>query len=587
MNTFKHFGSQLWRRFFQTGTRSRSASRSRAKARLAVEALDERTLLSVSPAGPAFDVFPHGTVGGITSDRIMARASDGLFGVVGANQQGIFFQLYDANGSLRASRQIEGTDNLSDQPTIAMNFDGRFAVAWTQQAVVLDQNGNPRMDNNGQPVLTRHYIYTERFDANGDQDGHLNPVTFGYTDAYNPSIALNDNGQLVVAYNERNDPAISGQGSDLDIYEDLWFQGGVDQKGTLMDGGSGFGFRGAPSVALNNNNQGALAYVIKDATGTGLTQVLPFTVANGIHDGRLLLHHGPAESTDLNQVDPTDHPKVAINRSGDIVVARTQIYWSEPGFRGDIVDQQVIVNLFAPDMTQLTEQQVLNVELSKTSPYSSREYRPAVALDGAGRFVVSATQDLYELRLQGDALQVSQKVVAQVFDQAGNPLSSHLDMSSTDDNPMTHIQDYSSVAVDGAGNFVVAYKDGTPGNDGVMARLFNQTSDNNGIVGDPQPIVGPQPIVAPTPAGMQPIAAPTPAMEVVPNLVKKGNKYILTVVDKATGRVLLTRSFRGNVRMNRVDLDGDGQLDILVLVKRGKRTQRYGFSGSNGSSLPV
>jgi hypothetical protein len=86
--------------------------------------------------------------------------------------------------------------------------------------------------------------------------------------------------------------------------------------------------------------------------------------------------------------------------------------------------------------------------------------------------------------------------------------------------------------------------------------------------------------VAPTPA-------PQPGAGITPHLIKKGNRTVLKLVDTASGRVLVNRAYRGLVSWTWVDLDGDGNMDILVLVKKGRRTQRFGFSCIDGSSLPV
>jgi hypothetical protein len=79
-----------------------------------------------------------------------------------------------------------------------------------------------------------------------------------------------------------------------------------------------------------------------------------------------------------------------------------------------------------------------------------------------------------------------------------------------------------------------------------------------------------------------PTPAPQPGAGIAPHLIKKGNRSVLTLVDTASGRVLVNRAFRGLVSWSWVDLNGDGQLDIFVLVKKGRRTQRFGFSGIDG-----
>src|SRR5439155_22502764 len=127
---------------------------------------------------------------------------------------------------------------------------------------------------------------------------------------------------------------------------------------------------------------------------------------------------------------------VAINGSGSILVGRRQTYFNTSGIGGSIIDDQVVVNRYGADLNQAFEEQVLNVEHSRTSPYSSRESDPSVALDGAGRFVVTARQELYGLQLGGgEAQRAYAYVVGQAFDAAGNPLSERFEGSSTSDDP--------------------------------------------------------------------------------------------------------------------------------------------------------
>jgi hypothetical protein len=86
---------------------------------------------------------------------------------------------------------------------------------------------------------------------------------------------------------------------------------------------------------------------------------------------------------------------------------------------------------------------------------------------------------------------------------------------------------------------------------------------------------------------MVPTPVPVPGGGITPHLIKRSNRSVLNLVDTASGRVLVNRAYRGLVSWSWADLDGDGQMDILVLVKKGRRTQRFGFSCIDGSALPA
>jgi hypothetical protein len=468
------FWKHLRQAFNQPARPARPARLAARRAQLSVECLEGRDLMSisplalylqapvspvpiyqqaqappsVSPTGPAFNVA---SVGEISSSRTVAQAANGNFAVVWDSQDpqtgGVYYSLYDAGGNLLATSQID--NNPADsQATVAMDRNGDFAVAWQ----VAGQGAN-------------NEILAQRFDANGGYVGGFNLVSSFYYN-YDPSIALNDNGQLAVAYNQNP--------GDGNVYVNLWCQGGVDQPGSYFAAGFSSGAP-SPSIALNDNNQGVLAYTTDDATGTSIMGIYAFSPQSGVQDGRLLLHSGPTAYTDRD-------PSVAINASGEMLVAYTNVYTSDgDGIHGSIVDQQVEVVRYTSDFTLLGDQHVLAVTgtgVDRWGPlynsYSSLQYRPSAALDDAGNFVVTARQELYKTDyLTGDTNLVSTSVVGQVFASDGSALTTAFSVGSVQDNPALHTQDYPSVAVDNNGNFVVTWQDSPPvGSNELMAMQF-------------------------------------------------------------------------------------------------------------------
>lgn len=449
--------TRFWNQPGQLFTRpARPAAR---RTRLALEGLETRDLLSVSPLGPPIGVAP---IGDINNVRTVARSANGNFAVVWSstdpNSGGVYCALYNATGKKLMSTQVDN-DPSDSQATIAMDRNGEFAVAW-----VAGTGANTE-------------VLTQRFDAKGNYVGHFNLVAGTYYN-YDPSIALNDGGQLAVAYDQNT--------GDGNVYVNLWCQAGADQQGSYFAAGSSTGATAA-SIALNDDNQGVVAFTQDDATGTSIMGIFRFSPLNGVGGGLGLLHHGGGEYTDRD-------PSVAISNTGNVVLAYTNVTYGEPGFRGPIVDQQVEAYSFKWDdtaaggFTQLSDQHVLNVQwnrLLQNFPVKSMQYRPSVAVDGAGDFVVTARQEYYKFSLFDDDFElVSTSVVGQVFGPDGSAQGPAFGVSSVQDNPTLHTQDNPSVAMDGAGNFVIAYKDSTPAGDQLLVMRFSNPNPNQGIVGE-------------------------------------------------------------------------------------------------------
>jgi len=107
-------------------------------------------------------------------------------------------------------------------------------------------------------------------------------------------------------------------------------------------------------------------------------------------------------------------------------------------------------------------------EFQVNSYTTGYQYRPAVAADAAGNFVVV---------WQSGVLVVSSRgVFGQRFDSAGNPVGSEFQVNSYTSNA----QRYPAVAVEGSGNFVVVWE--SAGQDGSSYGVFGQTFD---LLGNP------------------------------------------------------------------------------------------------------
>lgn len=135
-----------------------------------------------------------------TNSRV-ALDNDGQFIVVWQSSDGtkdVYFRAYDLQlNDLTGSEIVVNTTTASDQarPDVAIKTDGQFVITWDSK----DQDGS------GQG------IYLKRFDVDYNAiDANDVLVNFGHTadNQRTPSVAVNDSGQIVVAWesHKQDDP---------------------------------------------------------------------------------------------------------------------------------------------------------------------------------------------------------------------------------------------------------------------------------------------------------------------------------------------------------------------------------------------
>src|SRR5262249_27020223 len=156
---------------------------------------------------------------------------------------GIYARLFRSDGvALTAPIHLGSTNDQADWcPSVAMNGSGQFAVAWTHKYSDTDLD-----------------VHVQRFNANGTLSG--SEMTPGYTSAkeYEPSVALDSYGNLMVAYTYDYSP------TDQDVY--VWTQraSGATNTFTLACTTQN---EHAPSLALNAAGQGVVAFEYDYSTG--------------------------------------------------------------------------------------------------------------------------------------------------------------------------------------------------------------------------------------------------------------------------------------------------------------------------------
>jgi hypothetical protein len=223
---------QMLKKVFGGRPAARAAKTMARQARLEVETLEDRRVLSTMIAPlPTLTPILNG------AGRLAARSDNGTVVRVWTGSDGLHYSLANSSGSQWATGLVPGTNrNLDSQATVAMGNNGRFVIAWTHvwsyspydldvRAQVFDANGNTvggtqwvaasgnvedspsaGMDQYGDFVVAYRYvasptttdIYARTFDPNGNATG--TELVGSGPEVWQPSAAMNRYGQYVVAF---------------------------------------------------------------------------------------------------------------------------------------------------------------------------------------------------------------------------------------------------------------------------------------------------------------------------------------------------------------------------------------------------
>ena len=208
---------------------------------------------------------------------------------------GIFAQRFDQTGAIVGSefRVNTRTDGNQTAPTVAMNGLGNFVVTWV----------GPSGSGNG--------IFGQRYNNAGQPLGlefQVNSATQGNQAA--PSVAYDDNGNFVVAWQGRG-----GQDNDGDgIYAQRYDSNGNPVGGEILVNDTTRGDQVTPSVAIDSG--GAFTIVWSGRSSNNRQTVIygQQFFSNGSRDG------GEFQVNDSSSDDQVN-PVVALSPTADFIAA--------------------------------------------------------------------------------------------------------------------------------------------------------------------------------------------------------------------------------------------------------------------------
>ena len=323
-----------------------------------------------------------------------------------------------AGGEFRVNSHIDFAQN---GPSLAMDADGDFVVAW--QSLYQDGEG--------------YGIYAQRYNAAGVAQGSEFRVNgFATASQRNASVAMNSAGDFVVAW----ESAIQ-DGNSLGVFARRYNAAGAALSGEFQVNTYTTNSQRRPSAAMNATGDFVVAWESDAQDGSSGGIYAQRYNAAGLAQGAEFRVNSYTTSSQFR-------PSVAMDAAGNFVVAWQSLFQAGDGY--EIYAQRYN----AAGVAQGSEFAV-NSFTTLTQRYAS------VAMNPAGDFVVTWDSYLQDGSEDG--------IYAQRYDSAGIAQGAEFRVNSF----TTGDQSESSVAMSAAGDFVVTWGGSGPNDSiGVQARRY-------------------------------------------------------------------------------------------------------------------
>lgn len=307
-----------------------------------------------SPDGDRFQV--NTITAGDQDSPVVAMGALGNFVVVwegdDASQEGVFARRFDGNGNPLDSSEFQvNTFTTNDQgdPSVAMDADGDFVVAWESNGQDGDETG----------------IYAQRYNANGSVAGSEFRVnTETGANQRDPAVALDADGDFVVAWSGY------GQGGDsYGIYAQRYTADGSGVGAEFQVNTETVSVQRDPVVAMDADGDFVVVWESYGQDGDEF----------GIYAQRYAANGSPAGDefqVNTQTANVQRNPAISMDADGDFVVAWQGDNAQRNGF--DVHAQR-----YSADGSPAGAEFLANTQTS------GFQYRSSVAMDADGDFVVA------------------------------------------------------------------------------------------------------------------------------------------------------------------------------------------------------
>jgi hypothetical protein len=387
-------------------------SLSRKRRFAAVEGLEARTLLAVTPAGPEFRVNSHTANSQIFPATAMDADGDFVVAWQSYGQDpnnGVYAQRYNAAGTAQGAEFLVPTGTAGNQthPAVAMDASGDFVIAWES------------------PDGSEAGVFARRFNAAGvAQGGEFRVNTYTTNTQWHPAVAMDANGDFIIAWESVGQDLVNTNG----VYAQRYNGTGVAQGGEFRVNTQTAGNQWYPAAATDAAGNFVIAWesTLQDPDSSSGVYAQRYNAA-GVAQGTEFRVNTYSQS-----VQGT--PAVAMDTDGDFVIS-----WTSNG-QDSSVDGIYAQRFNAAGVSQGGEFRV-------NTTTTNQQRQSSVAMDADGDFVVT-WHSYYQ-----DPNAGLTGIYGQRFSAAGAPLDAEFRVNTTTANH----QRYPAVAMDATGDFTVAW----------------------------------------------------------------------------------------------------------------------------------
>lgn len=346
-----------------------------------------------------------------SGNGIMVWVSDGQDG----KKEGIYARQFEANGNLGSEFLVNSTvRNAQTNPTVAMNADGTFVIAWQDEK--LDQDGSG--------------IFAQRYSADATKQGtEFRVNTTVADDQSNSAIAIDGLGNFIVTWaSKKQDSSKDG------VYAQRYDSNGNLVGDEILVNTTVEDAQRNPAIAMNAAGDAIIVWESNNQDGD----------ARGVY-GQRFDSTGAAVGTEFLINTETsknqDNPSVAMDALGNVVVAWES---TDQDRSGSGIYAQRYDNQGNPD----------GDEFRVNSVNDGNQTRPVVDMDGVGNFIIAWTDDT-----QGGA---GSNLFARQYDNKGKEVGDEFQVNST----KAEDQDNAALAINDAGQVLMIWESESQDTDG-------------------------------------------------------------------------------------------------------------------------
>ncbi len=319
------------------------------------------------------------------------------------------------------------TSNAQVAPKIAMDSDGSFVVVWQS----FNQEGE----------FSDWGIFGQRYSSVGDQVGTEFQInTYTTANQTNPAIAMDNNGDFVVAWQSGSYGALGNQdGAGYGIFAQKYNKNGARVGFEFQVNSYTSGYQQFPSIAIDADGDFIIAW---DGSGPGDVQ--------GIF-AKIFYAEGLSQENEfkVNTVDASQetNPSVAMDDYGDFVVT-----WTSASHHG--LDDQyygIFGQRFSASLVAQGSEFQVNSYTTNSQQYSS------VSMDNEGNFVV-VWQSLNEEVLDAESITLGFQPLNGIFGQRFSADGSDIGGEFQVNGVARDQQTSANVKMDKTGNFIVTWQ---------------------------------------------------------------------------------------------------------------------------------